>query len=146
MRRVETGETYSEEIPLEYFREDKFKEKNYLKVSLNIVKKGIEKLKISKDELLYVCSGYVLSEIREYLRSNGYEVVKKKITGITQDFAEKEFMKSLVELGVGSMSDVKSMRSFNQYLDWLKQDFPAREIYVKTGWSSWKKWKKEIDV
>ena len=146
MRRVETGETYSEEIPLEYFREDKFKEKNYLKISLNIVKKGIEKLKISKEELLYVCSGYVLSEIREHLRSNGYEVVKKKITGITQDFAEKEFMKSLVELGVGSMSDVTSMRSFHQYLDWLKQDFPAREIYVKTGWSSWKKWKKELNV
>ena len=146
MRRVETGETYSDEIPLRYFKEDKFKDKLYLEVSTNIVQKGIEKLNISKEERLYVCSGYVLSEIREYLRSKGYDVTKKKITGITQDFAEKEFMKSLVNLGVGSMREVESMRSFYRYLEWVKKDFPARENYVKTGWSSWNKWKKEINV
>ena len=146
MRRVETGEVYSGEISLEYFRKDKFKEKSYLDASLKIIAKGIKKLDIKTKESLYVCSGYVLSSIREYLRSKGYMVTKKKITGITQDIAEKEFKNSLVELGVGSMSEVESMRSYYGYIEWLKKDFPAREKYVKTGWSSWAKWKKDINV
>jgi len=146
MRRVETGEVYSGEISLKYFRKDKFKEKSYLDASLNIIAKGIKKLDITSKESLYVCSGFVLSSIREYLRSKGYKVIKKKITGITQDIAEKEFMNSLVELGIGSMRKVESMRSFYGYIEWLKRDFPAREKFVKTGWSSWEKWKKDINV
>ena len=145
MRRVETGEVYSDEIPLDYFKEDRFKDKGYLEASVEITIKGIEKLNISKSEPILVCSGYIFSSIRKYLRSRGNEVTNKKITGITQEFAEMEFKKSLIKLGIGSLREVETMRSFYGYLEWIKKDLPSREKYVKTGWSSWKKWKKKID-
>ena len=53
MRRVETGEVYSGEIPLEYFKEDKFKDKNYLDASVEIVTKCLDKEK-GRDHLLVV--------------------------------------------------------------------------------------------
>lgn len=145
MRRVETGEVYSGEIPLEYFKEDKFKDKNYLDASVEIVTKGIKKINITKNEPILICRGYVLSNIREYLNSKGYDIREKKITGLTQEFAEMEFKKSLVKLGVGSLKDVESLRNFYNYIEWIKKDIPSRERFVKTGWSSWKKWKKKIN-
>ena len=145
MRRVETGEVYSGEIPLEYFKEDKFKDKNYLDAAVEIVTKGIKKISITKNEPILICRGYVLSNIREYLNSKGYDIREKKITGLTQKFAEMEFKKSLVKLGVGSLKDVESLRNFYNYIEWIKKDIPSRERFVKTGWSSWKKWKKKLN-
>jgi hypothetical protein len=64
-------------------------------------------------------------------------VESDKIMGLTQELAEREYLKSIVRLGVGDMSTVASMRSFNSFLTWVHQDLEAGERYVKTGWSSW---------
>ena len=137
MRRVETGESYSGEISLDLFRVNVFKTKEYLVQALRVVTEGVEKLQISHDEPIHICTGYILSRAREALTEEGYIVESDKIMGLTQELAEREYLKSLVRLGVGDMNTVASMRSFNAFLSWVHQDLEAREHFVKTGWSSW---------
>jgi hypothetical protein len=142
MRRVETGESYSGEIPLAMFRASVFITKEYLIQALRVVTEGVEKLRISHDEPIHICSGFILSRAREALIEEGYTVKNVKIVGPTQELAEREYLKSLVRLGVGDMSAVASMRSFNSFLAWVHQDLEARERFVKTGWSSWARLRK----
>jgi hypothetical protein len=83
------------------------------------------------------CSGYIFSRAREALIEEGYTVEAVKIVGTTQELAEREFLKSLVRLGIGDMTTVASMRSFNSFLAWVHEDLVERERFVKTGWTSW---------
>ncbi len=143
MRRVETGEGYVGEVPLDLFREESFKGKGYLDRASEVIREGIEELKVARAEPIHICSGYILSKARKVLDSSGYAVVNKKIAGATQEFAEAEFVKSLVRLGVGDRATVSSMRSFDSFLRWVLDDIGARERFVKTGWSAWPRLKKE---
>jgi len=139
MRRVESGEAYVGEIPLDVFRGDAFGEKRYLHEAIKIVGEGIERLGIAKDEPMRVCTGYILSGVREALGREGYTVVPSKITGVTQELAEEEFVKSLVRLGVGGEAEVRRMRRFSSLLKWVRQDLEGRERFVKTGWKVWRR-------
>jgi hypothetical protein len=71
------------------------------------------------------------------LVEEGYTLEGVKIVGPTQELAEREFLKSLVRLGIGDMTTVASMRSFNSFLAWVHEDLEGRERFVKTGWTSW---------
>ena len=139
MRRVESGEAYVGEIPLDVFRGGAFGEKLYLHEAIRIVGEGIERLGIAKDEPMRVCTGYILSGVREALGREGYTVVPSKITGATQELAEEEFVKSLVRLGVGGEAEVRRMRRFSSLLKWVRQDLEGRERFVKTGWKAWRR-------
>jgi len=143
MRRVETGESYVGEVPLELFREESFKGKGYLDRASDLIREGIEELKVARTEPIHICSGYILSKSRQVLDSKGYTVVNRKIAGSTQELAEAEFVRSLVRLGVGDRATVSSMRSFDSFLGWVLDDIGVRERFVKTGWSAWSRLKKE---
>ena len=139
MRRVETGETHAGDIPLELFREPEFKYKEYLGAATQIILEGIENLGIELGEPLHVCTGYIFSSAKEVLMELGYKVKEVKITGATQELAEKTFVESLVGLGVGSRWEIAEMRSFDGFLEWVHEDLGHRERFVKTGWRSWSK-------
>lgn len=143
LRRVETGETYVGEIPIALFQGDEFKNRKYLKKGAQIVFDGIKNLNIPKNEQIHICSGYIFTKVRESLEEKGFNIFDKKIVGDTQKLAEKEFLKSLVRMGVGSKDKVTKMRSFNSYLRWVLNDLEQREKYVKTGWPAWPKLKGE---
>ncbi len=131
------------EIPIDEFRGKKFSEKGYLMRALDIVAKGMEKLVVSKEEPIHICTGYILSSVRDALNREGYNVITAKITGPTQELAEREFLKSLVRLGIGDMKKVSTMRNFNSFLTWVHNDLESREQFVKTGWSSWSRHRKK---
>ena len=139
---METGERYSGEVPLELFQGAVFKEKQYLEKALEIALEGVERLEISTEEPLHVCSGYILSKIRYEMEKRGYMIVPAKIAGRTQALAEREFKRSLVRLGVGDEEAVAGMRSFDAFLNWVLDDLEKRERFVKTGWKSWPRLKK----
>jgi len=139
LRRVETCESHVGEIPLELFRAPEFKYKEYLRYATQILLEGIEELGIEPGEPLHICTGYVFSSARETLMEMGFKVKEVKITGATQELAEKTFVESLVRLGVGSHREVAAMRSFDGFLEWVHEDMEHREQYVKTGWRSWPK-------
>jgi hypothetical protein len=139
MRRVETDEFHVGEIPLELFREPEFKYKGYLRVATQILLEGIDELGVTPGEPLHICTGYVFSSAKETLRELGYRVKEVKITGATQELAERAFVESLVGLGVGRIGEVAGMRSFDGFLEWVHEDLEQRERFVKTGWKSWAK-------
>ena len=143
LRRVETDETYSGEIPLELFKQDEFKYKTYLRNATQIVLNGLDVLDVQKTESLNICSGYVFEHAKDTLRELGYRITEVKITGETQEFAERTFIESLVRLSIGSYSEVASIRSFNGFLEWVKIDILNREQFVKTGWKNWIKHRDE---
>ncbi len=137
MRRVETGESHVGEIPLELFREPEFKYKEYLRYATQILLEGIDELGVTPGEPLHICTGYVFSSAKETLKELGYRVKEVKITGATQELAEKTFVESLVRLGVGGHREIAGMRSFDGFLEWVHDDLEHRERFVKTGWKSW---------
>ena len=143
MRRVETGETYVGEVPLELFRGDAFKSQLYLDRAVELVLRGVEVLAVPKEEPIHVCMGYILSKVREALREKGFRVIPAKIRGETQALAEREFIRSLAKMGVGDDEAVAGMRSFSAFLRWVLEDLEGRERYVKTGWPAWPRLKEE---
>ena len=143
MRRVETGESHVGEVPLELFQGEAFKEKQYLDKAAKIVFQGVDTLNVSKDEPIHICPGYILSTARDALKDNGFKITQKKIKGATQELAERAFINSLVKIGVGNKERVAEIRSFNSFLDWVHSDLQSRERYVKTGWSSWPRLRRE---
>jgi len=144
MRRVETDEKHVGLIPVEYFRSPQFKYQEYLRAATQIILEGLDVLKTSTDEAIHICTGFVFSSARETLNELGYKVREVKITGATQELAESEFIKHLAKMKVGKPKNIASMRSFKGFLDWVKEDLDSREKYVKTGWSSWNKYREEM--
>ncbi|MFH2109785.1 MAG: hypothetical protein ABIJ47_00840 [Candidatus Bathyarchaeota archaeon] len=144
MRRVETGENHVGLIPVEYFRDAQFKYQEYVRAATQVILEGLDILEASTSEELHVCTGFIFSSARETLEELGYKVREVKITGATQELAEAEFIKSLADMGIGKQKKIASMRSFNGFLEWVKEDPEGRERYVKTGWSSWRKYREEM--
>lgn len=145
MRRVETGEHHVGEVPLELFKGNAFKNKQYLERAVGIVLDGVAALKVKKVEPIYVCSGYILSRARDELKKMGFKVSQRRIEGATQELAEREYIRSLVRLGVGDEEIVAGMRSFNSFLSWVREDLEHRERFVKTGWSAWPRLRREVE-
>ena len=106
---------------------------------MKIVLKGFETLDVGPEEPIHICTGYVLSRVREALRERGYLVVPSKIVGETQRAAEEAFIKSLRRIGVRGTPLDAGKRRFLSLLKWVHEDLEAREKFVKTGWSSWEK-------
>jgi len=87
IRRVETDEYYAGEISVEFFKEPKFKTKQYLDKALEIVEDGLKKLNVHKDEEIRMCTGFLLSKARRSLSQQGYLITPAKIVGETQKLA-----------------------------------------------------------
>jgi len=141
MRRIGTNEKFVGEVPVEAFQGPAFKAKAYLSYVLRIVREGVESMGIKKDEPIHVCTGYILSEVRKSLTNEGYKVIPSKITGVTQEFAEEEYIKHLSRLGVGTTDQARRLRGFDKFLAWVLRDVDKRERLVKTGWKAWPKLK-----
>lgn len=139
-RRVETEEQYIGEIPVEFFQGELFDRKKYLDEAARIVEEAIRYLGVDSREEVRICTGYILSKARKLLSEKGYNVKPAKITGETQRLAEQMFLKTLRKLGL-TLDEENPRRRFRSLLEWVSED-PAREMYVKTGWRSWRdKWR-----
>lgn len=138
MRRVETGETYADEIPLELFQDGEFKYQIYLRCAAQIILEGLDELAAPESEPIHICTGYIFKTAKETLRDLGYTVKEVKITGKTQELAEEEFLNSLEKRGVGAKENLRDIRSFPKFLQWVHEDLKKREKYVKTGWKKWR--------
>jgi hypothetical protein len=143
LRRMETDEHYSDEIPSELFKQDEFKYKIYLRYATQVILEGLDSLDVSKSEEIHICKGYIFDQAKDILRELGYRIFEKKIIGKTQTFAEKAFIESLVKQSIGTFKEIAEMRSFNGFLTWVKCDLENRERHVKTGWKNWLKHREE---
>jgi hypothetical protein len=87
LRRMETDEHYSDEIPSELFKQDEFKYKIYLRYATQVILEGLDSLDVSKSEEIHICKGYIFDQAKDILRELGYRIFEKKIIGKTQTFA-----------------------------------------------------------
>ena len=103
----------------------------------------IEVMKPDRDTIFKICSGYVLSSIRRYIRKLGFRVEEVEVTGELQEMVERSFSNWCKEVGI-EFQRLDGKRSFNTFLDWIAQKPQLREKLVKTGWKSWRqRWREK---
>ncbi len=130
-------------IPTQSFQPPLFKNKRYLDDAVKIAEEIIEAMRPDDETRFKVCSGYVLSSIRRYLKNRGFTVERVEITGELQNRVEKGFLDWCAEVGV-PLETAEDRRNFWTFLRWVAEKPDVREKLVKTGWKSWNtKWRAE---
>jgi hypothetical protein len=131
-------------IPVASFQSPHFENKRYLEDAVEIATEIVEVMGPDEDTQFQVCSGYVLSGIREYLQGRGFRVETVAITGELQEMVERGFIRWCVEVGVPA-ERLENKRRFWTFLEWVGENPAIRETLVKTGWRSWqKKWRDKV--
>jgi hypothetical protein len=141
--RLETGEFAYEMVGVEFFQQPKFGRKAYLEEASGIVMKIIDKMGLTEDEPLLVCSSYIFEKaVHELEEKYGKErVTITKITGEAQRFVETAYLDEVRNLGYEPLPerDEKRARNFFHMLRWVKKD-PRRFKHAKTGWPRLKRY------
>jgi hypothetical protein len=130
-------------IPVSSFQPPNFENKQYLDDAVKIAQEIVKVMQPDSETRFKICSGYVLSGIRGYLRDQGFSVEEVEITGELQEMVEKSFVRWCEEVGVPA-ERLEGKRRFWALLEWVAEEPKNRENLVKTGWKSWReKWREE---
>lgn len=143
VNRINPYQFYYEVIPLELYNEVNFDKKLYLDYVIEIIKRIFEILRVSKEEKIYVCRGYMFDNLRKYFRDNNYNFESVIINDPLQSQIEYTFEQYTISLGLPSdfIKYTKYPFHFHSLLKWVYADYENRKLLCKTGWKSWKKYK-----
>jgi hypothetical protein len=131
-------------IPLSSFQPPNFRNKRYLEDAVKIAQEIVEVMKPDEETVFKVCSGYVLSSVRRYLRQQGFSVEEVEVTGDLQEMVERSFANWCKEVGI-NFDKMNIKRSFNTFIEWVAERPHLREKLVKTGWKSWsQRWRERV--
>jgi hypothetical protein len=131
-------------IPISSFQPPYFKNKKYLEDAVKIAQEIVEVMKPDNETVFKICTGYVLSSVRKYLRNKGFRVEEVEVTGELQEMVERSFTKWCREVGL-EFERLNGKRSFNTFLEWVAEKPHLREKLVKTGWKSWnQRWREKV--
>ena len=135
--RSETQEFKYDVVDVKYFRNPRFRSKEYLEKTSEIVFKLLSKLELRKDEQIQICRGYVFDEAVNRLRERygDEQVVRIVVTGEPQRLTEIAYLDEIRNLGYEPVKDrdEKKAKSFFHMMNWLKKN-PDKLVYAKTGW------------
>ncbi len=140
--RKETKEYYHEIIPIELYRPDIFDNKIYLDHAVEITKKLLDNLAVTKEETIEICRGYMFDRVRVWLKEQGYNFTSTSIEDPLQTSVEATFESYTIELGLPKqfINYTKYPFHFHRLLRWVYADYDNRYPLCKTGWKSWKKY------
>jgi len=131
-------------IPVSSFQPPNFENKQYLDDAVKIAEEIVEVMQPDSETRFKICSGYVLSSIRRYLRDQGFNVEEVEVKGELQEMVERSYVKWCKEVGVPE-EKLEDRRRFWTLLEWVAEKPKIREKLVKTGWKSWKrKWREKV--
>ena len=131
-------------IPVSSFQPPNFQNKKYLDDAVKIAEEIVEVMKPDDETVFKICTGYVLSSIRRYLREKGFKVEEIEVTGELQEMVERSFATWCKEVGI-EFERLNGKRSFNTFLEWVAEKPQLRENLVKTGWKSWnQRWRERV--
>ena len=141
--RRETNDLLIKAIPLEIFQSPDFNEKSKSHVK-DLLINAITELNIPLTEEIYMCSGPIFDECRNYLSENGFNYFTAKIEGYFQEVVEQAYVDHLVN-DVGIPNNFVTVESgkqqFMALFHWVCQDYPRRNRFVKSGFDKWQtKW------
>jgi len=131
-------------IPVSSFQSPNFENKRYLDDAVKIAEEIVEVMQPDSETGFKVCTGYVLSSIREYLLDQGFVVEEVKIAGELQEIVERSYVRWCIEVGVPA-ERLEDKKRFWTLLDWVAERPKLREKLIKMGWKSWKrKWREKV--
>ena len=131
-------------IPISSFQSPNFQNKRYLEDAEKIAEEIIEVMKPDDETSFKICTGYVLSSVRRYVRKLGFRVEEVEVIGELQEMVERSFAKWCKEVGI-EFERLNGKRSFNTFLEWVAEKPELREKLVKTGWKSWnQRWRERV--
>jgi len=124
-------------VAVKYFRNPKFRSKEYLEQASEIVFQLLGKLELRKDEQIKICRGYIFDYAVDRLREmNGDgQVVRIAVTGEPQRLTEIAYLDEIRNLGHEPVKerDEKKAKSFFHMMNWLKRN-PEKLVYAKMDW------------
>lgn len=140
--RVETLEYKYSIIPLCLYSKRHFKKKYYQNYVVEILKKLINQLEVTKDEPIHICQGYVFDYCRPWLKENNYNYISTKIKEPLQSRVENTFEEYILSLGIPReyITYTKYPLHFHRLLKWVYADYKSRNLLCKQGWESWNKY------
>jgi len=144
-RDTESGKTIFQSVPVGLYNEDNKDDDLPKKHIVKIVIKALKKFNHGKGDRILLCRGNCFDLVREYFNENEIYYEPAIIEGELQDAVEGRFIQHLRKLGITSrnLTIESGIQRFFISFNWVCQDFPNRERFVKTGFPSWKKkWRK----
>lgn len=140
--RVETHEYAFEIIPLDYYRNSSFENKEYINYVVTIIKKLFKDLDVTHEEKIEVCRGYMFDKLKIWLEENDYNYICTQINDPLQSLVEKTFENYAISLGLPEsfITYTKYPFHFHRILKWVYADYENRSPLCKTGWKSWQKY------
>lgn len=142
--KLPEGRYMERRIPTSSFQSPNFQNKKYLRDAVKIAEEIVEVMKPDQDTVFKICTGYVLSSIRKYLKENGFRIEEIEVTGELQEMVERSFAIWCKEVGI-EFERLNGKRSFNTFLEWIAEKPHLRENLVKTGWKSWnQRWRERV--
>jgi len=145
LRDANTGKTIFRSVPVGLYNEENKGEDQPKKHILKIVIDGLKALNHTKGDRILLCRGNCFDVVREYFDEKNIYYEPAKVEGELQDAVEGRFIQHLRKLGVrsGNLTTDSGIQRYFILFNWVCQDFPNRERYVKTGFPAWKKkWRK----
>jgi len=144
-RDTETGKILFQSVPVGFYNEDNKDGDRPKKHILKIVIKTLRALNHNNEDRILLCRGNCFDLVRDYFNENKIYYEPAIIEGELQDAVEGRFIQHLRKLGVSSNKLTKESGAQRYFIlfNWVCQDFPNRERFVKTGFPSWnKRWRK----
>ena len=136
--RKETQEFVYGEVGLEYFQGPIFRQGEYIRQASRVIRDLLDRLESADSEVLEICTGNIFDDVEHSIEN---PILRTKIEGPLQKAIESVFEEYLVGLGIPINGVQPSARHFRLCLEWVVQDYPSREAFVKTGWPKWsQKW------
>ncbi|HIE18475.1 TPA: hypothetical protein EYP75_01980 [Candidatus Bathyarchaeota archaeon] len=114
-------------IPVTAFQPPNFEKKLYLDEAVRIAGEIVNVMRPDEKTYFKVCSGYILSRIRTFLRQRGFYVEKAKIEGELQERVEKSYVDWCIEVGVPP-EKLKDKRRFYPLLEWLLKRLSSESV------------------
>jgi len=133
-------------VDVKYFQNSNFKKRLYLNETEKLTRQALKELNLGyhlPDETIefHICLGWINNLIAKVIQELGFKVIRKQITGETQQLVETAYNKYLENIGIKNIRATPSAKNFHAFREWVAEDL-NRERYVKTGWPSWyRKWR-----
>ncbi|MBA7640218.1 hypothetical protein ES703_47883 [subsurface metagenome] len=144
-RDTETGKIIFQSVPVGLYNEENKDDDRPNTHIVNVIIKALRKLNHEKGDRILLCRGSCFNLVREFFNENDIYYEPAIVEGELQDAVEGRYIQHLRKLGVSSYN-LRKESGIQRYFilfNWVCQDFPNRERFVKTGFPSWKKkWRK----
>ncbi|MBD3253938.1 MAG: hypothetical protein GF383_02545 [Candidatus Lokiarchaeota archaeon] len=143
----ETGKIIFRSVPVGLYNDKNKSEDNKgpEKYILKMVKDGLKALKFNKtQDKIEICRGNCFDLVREWFDVEGIKHEPALVEGKLQDAVEGRLVNHLRKLGVKNRKLSKDSGATRYFVlfNWVCNNLPKREKFVKTGFPSWnKKWR-----